>query len=87
VRSLHFDVLKIDRSFVKSLPEESSLALVRAMLGIADSLGVIPLAEGVENTGQFELLRSLGCRMGQGYLFSPPVPAAEFRELVRRQDV
>jgi EAL domain-containing protein (putative c-di-GMP-specific phosphodiesterase class I) len=86
VRSLHFDVLKIDRSFVKNLPEESSLALVRAMLGIADSLGVTPLAEGVENTGQFELLRSLGCRLGQGYLFSPPVPAAEFQALILRQD-
>jgi EAL domain-containing protein (putative c-di-GMP-specific phosphodiesterase class I) len=86
VRSLHFDVLKIDRAFVKNLPEESSLALVRAMLGIADSLGVTPLAEGVENTGQFELLRSLGCRLGQGYLFSPPVPAAEFQALILRQD-
>ena len=85
VRSLHFDVLKIDRAFVKNLPDESSLALVRAMLGIAESLGITPLAEGVETTGQFELLRSLGCRMGQGYLFSPPVPAAEFRELLTRQ--
>ena len=85
VRSLHFDVLKIDRAFVKNLPEESSLALVRAMLGIADSLGITPLAEGVENTEQFELLRSLGCRFGQGYLFSPPIPAAQFRDMLARQ--
>jgi EAL domain-containing protein (putative c-di-GMP-specific phosphodiesterase class I) len=87
VRSLHFDVLKIDRAFVKNLPDESSLALVRAMLGIADSLGITPLAEGVENTGQFELLRSLGCRYGQGYLFSPPVPADQFRDMLARQDM
>ncbi|KAF5058179.1 EAL domain protein [anaerobic digester metagenome] len=85
VRSLHFDVLKIDRAFVKNLPEESSLALVRAMLGIADSLGITPLAEGMENTGQFDLLKSLGCRLGQGYLFSPPVPADTFRGLLTRQ--
>ena len=86
VRSLHFDVLKIDRSFVKNLPEESSLALVRAMLGIADSLGIVPLAEGVETADQLGLLKSLGCRLGQGYLFSPPVPAADFRELLVRQN-
>lgn len=85
VRSLHFDVLKIDRAFVKNLPDESSLALVRAMLGIADSLGITPLAEGMENTAQYDLLRSLGCRLGQGFLFSPPIPAGKFRDMLARQ--
>jgi diguanylate cyclase (GGDEF)-like protein/PAS domain S-box-containing protein len=85
VRSLHFDVLKIDRSFVKNLPDESALALVRAMLGIAESLGIVPLGEGVETVEQRALLNKLGCRLGQGYLFAPPVPAADFRELLLRQ--
>ena len=85
VRSLHFDVLKIDRSFVMNLPEESSLALIRAMLGIAESLGIVPLGEGVETREQRDLLRSLGCRLGQGYLFSPPLSAGDFRKLLSRQ--
>jgi len=86
VRSLAFDVMKIDKSFVHNLPEESSLALVRAMLGIADSLGITPLAEGLETPEQLELLKSLGCRFGQGYLFSPPVPAERFVELLKGQN-
>lgn len=85
LQSLSFDVIKIDRSFVKDLPDASSLALLRAMLGIAAGLGVISLAEGVETMEQFVLLKSLGCGRGQGYLFSPPVPVAQFEELLRQQ--
>ena len=68
-----------------NLPEESSLALIRAMLGIAESLGIVPLGEGVETREQRDLLRSLGCRLGQGYLFSPPLSAGDFRKLLSRQ--
>ncbi|NCC06374.1 MAG: EAL domain-containing protein, partial [Proteobacteria bacterium] len=87
VRSLSFDVLKIDRSFVKNLPEASALALIRAMLGIAISLEITPLAEGIETPEQLLLLKSLGCRLGQGYLFSPPVTAAQFEELLKKQNI
>ncbi|SFJ91051.1 PAS domain S-box-containing protein/diguanylate cyclase (GGDEF) domain-containing protein [Desulfomicrobium apsheronum] len=87
VRSLSFDVLKIDKSFVKNLPEASALALIRAMLGIAISLEITPLAEGIETPEQLLLLRSLGCRLGQGYLFSPPVTAAQFEELLKKQNI
>ncbi|PKN42373.1 MAG: bifunctional diguanylate cyclase/phosphodiesterase [Deltaproteobacteria bacterium HGW-Deltaproteobacteria-18] len=86
VRSLSFDVLKIDKSFVKNLPEASALALIRAMLGIAISLEITPLAEGIETGEQLQQLKSLGCKLGQGYLFSPPVPAAQFEELLKKQD-
>ena len=79
-------VLKIDKSFVKNLPEASALALIRAMLGIAISLEITPLAEGIETREQLQQLKSLGCKLGQGYLFSPPVPAAEFEELLKKQD-
>ena len=86
VHTLSFDVLKIDRSFVKNLPDHSALALVRAMLGIAASLDISPLAEGIETREQLELLQSLGCTLGQGYLFSPPVSAEEFALLLKNQD-
>ncbi|NHZ46331.1 EAL domain-containing protein [Nitratidesulfovibrio liaohensis] len=85
LQALSFDVIKIDRTFVKDLPDASSLALLRAMLGIAAGLGVTSLAEGVETMEQYVLLKSLGCGRGQGYLFSPPVPAARFEELLRQQ--
>lgn len=86
LHTLPFDVLKIDRSFVKNLPEESALALVRAMLGIAASLDITPLAEGIETLEQARLLKSLGCKRGQGYLFSPPVPAEVFAGLLMKQN-
>jgi EAL domain-containing protein (putative c-di-GMP-specific phosphodiesterase class I) len=85
VHTLSFDILKIDRSFVKNLPDHSALALVRAMLGIASSLDITPLAEGIETQEQLELLQSLGCKLGQGYLFSPPVPAEKFAQLLKIQ--
>lgn len=86
VHTLSFDILKIDKSFVKNLPEHSALALVRAMLGIAASLDITPLAEGIETQEQLLLLTSLGCKLGQGYLFSPPVPADRFEELLKKQN-
>ncbi len=85
IRTLSFDVLKIDRSFVKNLPDQSALALIRAMLGIAASLDITPLAEGIETQEQRLLLKSLGCRLGQGYLFSPAVPAERFAELLNNE--
>ncbi len=85
IHTLSFDVLKIDRSFVKNLPDHSAQALIRAMLGIAASLDITPLAEGIETQEQHLLLKSLGCRLGQGYLFSPPVPAERFAELLKNE--
>ncbi len=70
--------VKIDRSFVSRLgaPGESD-ELVRAILSIAESLDLETIAEGVEEQGQLQKLRELGCRFGQGYLFARPMePAA-----------
>ena len=75
------------KSFVKNLPEHSALALIRAMLGIATSLDITPLAEGIETNEQYQLLKSLGCKLGQGYLFSPPVPAEQFAEILMKQNL
>lgn len=72
------DVLKIDRSFVARLTDVSGsgAAIVNAVLGLAKSLGIKTVAEGVETAEHAEYLRDKGCDMGQGYLFSKPVEAA-----------
>ncbi|MEN1928538.1 EAL domain-containing protein [Luteimonas sp. MJ250] len=71
--------LKIDQSFVAGLDDArhpESLALVRAILALASTLGIDTIGEGVETEGQAAVLRQLGCTMGQGFLFGHPKPAA-----------
>jgi diguanylate cyclase (GGDEF)-like protein len=80
-----FDKIKIDRSFVRNMTErEDSLAIVRAVAAMGTSLGMMTTAEGVETAEQFERLKAEGCTEVQGYLFSPPQPAAEVRQLIRK---
>jgi EAL domain-containing protein (putative c-di-GMP-specific phosphodiesterase class I) len=81
----HFpiDTLKIDRSFVKDLgtdPKEESI--VSAIIVLAHSLGMDVVAEGVEKAEELKILRKHHCDKMQGYLFSRPVPAAEFESLL-----
>jgi diguanylate cyclase (GGDEF)-like protein/PAS domain S-box-containing protein len=79
-----FDTLKIDRSFVSRLASSlESAAIVRAIVALARSLNMGVVAEGIETRGQLELLKELGCRHGQGYLFSRPVDFERLRELLR----
>jgi diguanylate cyclase (GGDEF)-like protein len=71
--------IKIDRSFIAGLTGATrieSLALVRAILALAGTLGIDSIGEGVETTTQSDLLLGLGCQYGQGYLFGRPEPAA-----------
>jgi len=79
-----FDKIKIDRCFVKNLagPEGSS-SIVQAVVNIAAASHMTTTAEGVETEPQMRLLRELGCTEMQGYLFSPAIPAAEIRALLR----
>lgn len=73
---LPLDVLKIDRSFVMELTNgEHDLAVVRTILGLAHSLRLSVVAEGIETEEQRNVLDALGCEFGQGYLFSHPVNA------------
>ncbi len=78
-------VLKIDRSFVRDLPDDpDDRVIARSILSLGHNLGLDVVAEGVETRAQLEFLRAEGCGAAQGYLFSPPVPAAELPDVVRR---
>jgi EAL domain-containing protein (putative c-di-GMP-specific phosphodiesterase class I) len=73
------DKIKIDKSFIQSMPDRENCAaeIVCAIAGLGRTLDIETTAEGVETMEQFELLRSAGCQLAQGYLFSRPVPVSE----------
>jgi EAL domain-containing protein (putative c-di-GMP-specific phosphodiesterase class I) len=74
--------LKIDRSFVSDLPHDRSAAvLVSTIIQLAHNLGLHPLAEGIETEEQRRFLVEHNCALGQGFLFSRPVPATEIEGL------
>ena len=78
-----FDTIKIDRTFVSHITSShESVEIVRAVVGLARSLKLDLVAEGIENRAQLECLQELGCRYGQGYWFSPPVELDRLRELM-----
>ena len=73
--------LKIDRSFIARMHEESlDLELVKAIIHLAHQFGLRVVAEGIENDAALATLQELGCDYGQGFLFSPALPAAEFEQ-------
>jgi len=75
--------LKIDRSFVADLTQGNAGGLVGAMIQMAEATGLQPVAEGIETEEQRAFLLELGCPLGQGYLFSRPVPAEALERIVR----
>jgi diguanylate cyclase (GGDEF)-like protein/PAS domain S-box-containing protein len=82
------NMLKIDRSFVQELPEsEHARNLVSSVVQLAQALGLEPLAEGVETEEQRRFLVDNGCRYGQGFLFSRPLPTDEIKPFVDREQV
>ncbi|MEV1287850.1 EAL domain-containing protein [Micromonospora sp. NPDC049679] len=84
LKRLPVEALKIDRSFVAGVTEkDTDRGIVRAILAIADSLGLQVVAEGIETPEQRALLLSLGCQQGQGYLLSRPVPPEMATEMLR----
>jgi diguanylate cyclase (GGDEF)-like protein/PAS domain S-box-containing protein len=81
LNSFPIDKIKIDRSFIKDLGSKPrSKELVRAAINIGHSLGLVTLAEGIETKEQLEILRALGCQQGQGFLFSPAIPAGQIND-------
>ena len=77
-----FDKIKIDRSFVKDITENTgSLNIVRAVAALANGMGMTATAEGVETREQLDTIKSEGCTEMQGFLFSRPLPAHEIERL------
>ena len=82
LRQLPIDTLKVDRSFIATaLDSEDDEALVRSMVALGHAMGLRVVGEGVETEEQLELLRSMGCELAQGYLYSEPVEAAQVLRL------
>jgi EAL domain-containing protein (putative c-di-GMP-specific phosphodiesterase class I) len=80
-------MIKIDRSFVKNLPgDRDAGVLVETMITMASKLGIQCLAEGIETEAQLRFLREVGCPLGQGYLYSRPLPTARFNALITGEE-
>lgn len=85
LRSLPINTLKLDRSFVQELPEESdAAAIANAVIGLARNLNLITVAEGVETEAQRLALQKMGCDEAQGWLIAKAMPAAEVVRLFQR---
>jgi EAL domain-containing protein (putative c-di-GMP-specific phosphodiesterase class I)/GGDEF domain-containing protein len=82
LKHLPLDTIKIDRSFVAGLDGDTDRSLVDAVIALAHGLRIGVVAEGIETEAQFELLRGMGCDVGQGYLFARPLPSAEAGRLL-----
>ena len=77
------DILKIDRSFVDGAADDDPAGLAQAIIQIAETLGHMTVAEGVESAEQAERLRPLGCRAAQGYHLGMPLDAHATEEMLR----
>jgi len=78
LRHFSVDMIKVDRSFVQGVERDAKdTAITANVVALAHALGLVAVAEGIETEGQLAHMRTVGCDVGQGYLFSRPVPAAE----------
>lgn len=83
LKRLPVDALKIDQSFVRDIPQDSNDSeIIRAIIAMANSLGLQTIAEGVERPEQLDFLRGENCQLYQGYLFSEALPLSDFRTLL-----
>ncbi len=83
LRRLPLDTIKVDRTFVSGLGEETAdLPIAEAVIAMAHGLGIDVVAEGIETLAQREMLRDLDCDRGQGYWFARPLPADEMERLL-----
>lgn len=84
LQKLPIDILKIDKTFVHGLgTNQSDMEIIRLIMVLAQALKLQTIAEGVETPAHIAELKKMGCNLGQGYLFSPPLSATEAEELVR----
>jgi len=85
LKRLPLDVVKIDRAFIGGLPaDRRDTAVVNAVISLANSYGLVTVAEGIETLEQADFLQAAGCTIGQGFLYGKAVPFAEFGALLVR---
>jgi diguanylate cyclase (GGDEF)-like protein len=82
LRRFKVDIVKVDQSFVRDRDPERTLPIVRSVVQLANSLGMTTTAEGIETEAQLALIREAGCSLGQGFLLSTPISAAEVTALL-----
>jgi EAL domain-containing protein (putative c-di-GMP-specific phosphodiesterase class I) len=88
LKHMPVDILKIDRSFVRDVDgDRDAGSMVSAMISLADNLGMIPLAEGIESEAEWRFLVDRGCTLGQGFYFCKPVPALDILAMCRRSSM
>lgn len=84
----NIDILKIDRSFIQEIPaNHKSTVIVHSLITMMRELGVNLVAEGIETQEQFDLLQKFKCQLGQGYIFSKPVPQKDFETLLAKKSL
>lgn len=87
LKRLPLDKIKIDQSFVRGLPDDlDDAGITNAIYAMARSLGFSVIAEGVETTAHAHFLKNMGCKEAQGYLYSKPITAAEFTQLLTQNN-
>lgn len=88
LRKLRFSTIKVDRSFVQGAAQgnNESIAIIRAVVAMAQSLEMTTTAEGVESAEEAQMIREMGCTKIQGYYFGRPMPAGEARAVFDRQE-
>ena len=81
------DIIKIDKTFVDRISDTGDDPLAQAIIRLSETFGISTVAEGIEQRLQADRLSFLGCRLGQGYLYSRPIPASDFICLLEDQNV
>jgi diguanylate cyclase (GGDEF)-like protein/PAS domain S-box-containing protein len=84
LRHFPVDMIKVDRSFIQGMEEETKDAAIAAnLVTLAHALGLLAIAEGIESDGQLTSLRGLGCDLAQGFLFAKPMPASQVESVLK----
>jgi EAL domain-containing protein (putative c-di-GMP-specific phosphodiesterase class I) len=88
LKTFPIDKLKIDQSFVRGIEvDEQDRAIVKAIIAMADALGIKTIAEGIEETAQALLLKEYGCQQAQGYMYARPLSEEKFVEFLKYNEI